>query len=89
MSLLQIFDPKARPTPIGIDLGTTNSLVAWVADGAPQSVLDCDNSPLLPSVVHYLAAGGVVVGNEARAKAALAPARDPLVGEALHGPRRG
>jgi molecular chaperone HscA len=73
MSLLQIFDPKARPTPIGIDLGTTNSLVAWVADGAPQSVLDCDNSPLLPSVVHYLAAGGVVVGNEARAKAALAP----------------
>jgi molecular chaperone HscA len=73
MSLLQIFDPKARPTPIGIDLGTTNSLVAWVVDGAPQCVLDCDNSPLLPSVVHYLSAGGVVVGGEARAKAVLAP----------------
>ena len=38
MGLLQIFDPVAQPTPIGIDLGTTNSLVAWVvgrAMGAP------------------------------------------------------
>ena len=49
MGLLQIFDPAARPTPIGIDLGTTNSLVAYTVEG------------------------GVVVGNEARAKAALHP----------------
>jgi molecular chaperone HscA len=66
MALLQIFDPKARPTPIGIDLGTTNSLVAWVADGRPQSVLDCDNDPLLPSVVAYLPDGQVIVGKAAR-----------------------
>ncbi len=66
MGLLQIFDPNARPTPIGIDLGTTNSLVAWVADGSPLSVLDCDNDPLVPSVVAYLPDGEVIVGKAAR-----------------------
>ena len=65
MALLQIFDPKARPTPVGIDLGTTNSLVAWVADGKPMCVLDCDSDPLLPSVVAYMADGQVVVGKQA------------------------
>jgi molecular chaperone HscA len=66
MGLLQIFDPKARPTPVGIDLGTTNSLVAWVADGTPMSVLDCDNDPLVPSVVAYMPDGQVIVGKAAR-----------------------
>ena len=33
MALFEIFDPKAPPRPIGIDLGTTNSLVAYVKDG--------------------------------------------------------
>ncbi len=66
MGLLQIFDPTARPTPIGIDLGTTNSLVAWVADGKPLSVLDCDNDPLVPSVVAYMPDGRVIVGKAAR-----------------------
>ncbi len=73
MALLQIFDPKAAPTPIGIDLGTTNSLVAYVVDGAPVCVTDCDLSPLLPSVVHYGPQGEVLVGREARAKAAQHP----------------
>ena len=93
MALLQIFDPKARPTPIGIDLGTTNSLVAWVFDGAPQCVLDCDSCPLLPSVVHYLSAGGVVVGgaaagpsspaqdDKAAARATQATMREVLIGD--------
>ena len=40
--LFEIFDPKAPPRPIGIDLGTTNSLVAYVQDGVPHAVLDCD-----------------------------------------------
>jgi molecular chaperone HscA len=66
MGLLQIFDPQARPTPIGIDLGTTNSLVAWVGDGMPMTVLDCDNDPLVPSVVAYLPDGQVIVGKAAR-----------------------
>jgi molecular chaperone HscA len=78
MALLQIFDPVAPPTPIGIDLGTTHSLVAYMVDGRPECVLDCDQSPLLPSVVHYLEHGGVMVGTEAKGKAALHP-RETLV----------
>ncbi len=78
MALLQIFDPKARPEPIGIDLGTTNSLVAHVVDGRATCVLDCDLSPLLPSVVHYASHGGVLVGAEARDLAAEHP-RETLV----------
>lgn len=66
MALLQIFDPKAPPIPIGIDLGTTNSLVAWVNDGRPQCIVDCDNDPLLPSVVAYMPDGRVIVGKAAR-----------------------
>jgi molecular chaperone HscA len=70
MGLLQIHDPKAAPTPIGIDLGTTNSLVAHVtATGAPTTILDCDNDALVPSVVHYAADGRVLVGKEALALA--------------------
>ncbi|MBI5515909.1 MAG: Fe-S protein assembly chaperone HscA [Deltaproteobacteria bacterium] len=73
MALLQIFDPKAPPTPIGIDLGTTHSLVARVVDGRPECLLDCDLQALLPSAVHYRADGDVVVGREALALAAEAP----------------
>jgi molecular chaperone HscA len=67
MGLLQIFDPAAKPTPIGIDLGTTNSLVAWVQDGHPTAVLDCDDDPLVPSVVAFLPDGQTIVGKEALA----------------------
>jgi molecular chaperone HscA len=40
--LLEIFDPKARLAPIGIDLGTTNSLVARVRDGEAVVIADCN-----------------------------------------------
>ncbi|MBL8603661.1 MAG: Fe-S protein assembly chaperone HscA [Myxococcales bacterium] len=73
MALLQIFDPKAKPAPIGIDLGTTHSLVARVVDNRPECLITCDGSPLLPSVVHYMEHGGVLVGSEALRKAALFP----------------
>ena len=79
MSFLQIGDPAAAPRPIGIDLGTTNSLVAWVTPmGEATAIRDCDGAPLVPSVVHYRADGGVVVGSDA---AALAPdfPRDTIV----------
>ena len=60
MSLLEIFDPKARPRPIGIDLGTTNSLVARVRDGKPYVIADCDQERLVPSAVYYDDRGGVI-----------------------------
>jgi molecular chaperone HscA len=66
--LLDIFDPKAAPRPIGIDLGTTNSIVACVRDGAPVALTTCDGAPLLPSVVHYAKGGVVQVGRAAKAQ---------------------
>jgi molecular chaperone HscA len=75
--LFEIFDPKARPRPIGIDLGTTNSLVACVRNERPEAIADCDQEVLLPSVVAY---GGkeVLVGRVAQARAADHP-RDTIV----------
>ena len=77
MALLQIFDPKAAPAPIGIDLGTTHSLVARVVDGRAECIGDCDNEVLVPSVVHYGPQGAPVVGREARAIASMHP-RDTI-----------
>ena len=62
--LLEIFDPKAPPRAIGIDLGTTNSLVAYVKNERPVAIKDCDQVALLPSVVHY--GDMVVVGRSAQ-----------------------
>jgi len=79
MALLQIHDPKAKPRAIGIDLGTTNSLVAHVtATGEPVAVRDCDDDPLVPSVVHYAADGRVLVGKDALALAEQYP-EDTLI----------
>ncbi|MCA9586566.1 MAG: Fe-S protein assembly chaperone HscA [Myxococcales bacterium] len=78
-ALFEIFDPKAAPKPIGIDLGTTNSLVAWVdANGKPMVARDCDDVSLVPSVVHYRADGGVVVGRGAQLLASEHP-RETIV----------
>ena len=73
--LLDIFDPKAPPQAIGIDLGTTNSIVAHVRDGKPVPLVTCDGSALLPSVVHYGAEGSVLVGRNAVAYATREPER--------------
>jgi molecular chaperone HscA len=63
---LQISDPAGRPTPIGVDLGTTNSLVAYMPPvGAPVALRDCDDEALVPSVVGYRDDGSVVVGRDA------------------------
>jgi molecular chaperone HscA len=75
MALLQIHDPAAAPKPIGIDLGTTNSLVAHVtATGEPVALRDCDNEALIPSVVHYTEDKRVLVGRDALAQAESFPA---------------
>lgn len=78
MALLEIFDPKAAPRPIGIDLGTTNSLVARMRDGKPAVIEDCNGDGLLPSVVYYDARGTVIVGHDAK-KLALSFPRETIV----------
>jgi molecular chaperone HscA len=70
MALLQITepgqsqDPHQRMRAAGIDLGTTNSLIAGVRGGVTETLADHDGSHLLPSVVRYTDAG-VVVGLDA------------------------
>src|SRR6266513_1847507 len=79
MALLQISEPGQSPEPhrhrlaVGIDLGTTNSLVAAVRNGISVVLNDHDGHALLPSIVRYLRDGGVAVGREAEAELA----RDP------------
>jgi molecular chaperone HscA len=94
MALLQIAEPGRSAAPhqhrlaVGIDLGTTNSLVASVRSGLPTVLPDEQQRLLLPSVVHYAADGGVVVGHEARALALADPlntigSAKRLIGRAL------
>lgn len=76
MALLQIAEPGQSQAPhqhklaIGIDLGTTHSLVATVQSGLPRVLPAEDGSLLLPSVVRYLADASVIVGEAARQAAA-------------------
>jgi Fe-S protein assembly chaperone HscA len=53
---------------VGIDLGTTNSLVAIVEDGAPLVIAGPDGSKLVPSVIYFDETGSVLVGNGAKEK---------------------
>ena len=79
MALLQISEPGMAPAPhqrrlaVGIDLGTTNSLVAAVRSGVPDVLPDEAGHVLLPSVVRYLANGGRRIGRAAKAEAATDP----------------
>ena len=79
MALLQISEPGESPAPhqhklaVGIDLGTTNSLVATVRSGVATVIGDALGRPLLPSVVHYLADSEPVVGYEAQTRQASDP----------------
>jgi molecular chaperone HscA len=63
---------------IGIDLGTTHSLVAHVRDASPVSLADAEGRVLLPSAVRYRSDGAPVVGWEALTAAAQYP-RDTIV----------
>jgi molecular chaperone HscA len=71
--LLQIHEPGATPLPhqaegsiaVGIDLGTTNSVVAIALDGKPEVLRDHAGRGLVPSVVAYPCAGAVAVGEDA------------------------
>jgi molecular chaperone HscA len=77
--LLQVGDPLKRGTPVGIDLGTTHSLVARVVGSRPECMpVDDDRGRLLPSIVHFDASGLPTVGKRARALAEQYP-RDTIV----------
>ncbi len=78
MALLQITEPGKSAAPhqhklaVGIDLGTTNSLVATVRNGQSEILADEQERPLLPSVVHFQKEN-VIVGYEAGAMASQDP----------------
>lgn len=75
MSLLQIAEPGMSTAPhahrlaAGIDLGTTNSLVASVRSGVPETLADEAGRHILPSVVRYRAGADPVVGEVAKSAA--------------------
>jgi molecular chaperone HscA len=79
MALLQIAEPGESAAPhehrlaVGIDLGTTNSLVATVRSGMSVVLNDAVGRPLLPSVVAYAVDGSVEVGYDAEAKQSIDP----------------
>ncbi|HDR1100550.1 TPA: Fe-S protein assembly chaperone HscA [Pasteurella multocida] len=78
MALLQIAEPGQSASPhqhklaVGIDLGTTNSLIATVRSGQVDILLDEKERPLLPSVVHF-EQDNVIVGYEAAELASQSP----------------
>jgi molecular chaperone HscA len=79
MALLQISEPGQSPAPhqqrlaVGIDLGTTNSLVATVRSGVATVLPDAQGRALLPSIVRYHKEGRVEVGYAAQARQAEDP----------------
>jgi len=76
MALLQISEPGMSPAPhqarlaVGIDLGTTNSLVATIRSGVATVLPDAHGRPLLPSIVRYFPDGRAEVGYAAQARQA-------------------
>lgn len=79
MALLQISEPGMSAAPhqhklaVGIDLGTTNSLVATVRSAMSTVLQDDHGHALLPSVVRYTPDGAVIVGHEAQAQQSIDP----------------
>ncbi|MFO1328622.1 MAG: Fe-S protein assembly chaperone HscA [Rubrivivax sp.] len=79
MALLQISEPGQTPDPhqrriaVGIDLGTTHSLVAALRHGVAECLPDAQGRVLLPSVVRYLGDGRRQIGDDARQQQAEDP----------------
>jgi molecular chaperone HscA len=79
MALLQISEPGGAPDPhqrrvaVGIDLGTTHSLVAAVRHGVAECLPDEHGRVILPSAVRYLSGGGRQIGHAALAQASIDP----------------
>lgn len=79
MALLQLSEPGQSPDPhsrrvaVGIDLGTTHSLVAALRHGHAESLPDDEGRVLLPSIVRYRADGRLDIGHAAQARQAEDP----------------
>jgi molecular chaperone HscA len=79
MALLTISEPGMAPAPhqrrlaVGIDLGTTNSLVAAMRNGVAEVLPDEEGRVLLPSAVHYRADGTAGIGHDALAQRSADP----------------
>ncbi|MDO8441075.1 MAG: Fe-S protein assembly chaperone HscA, partial [Polaromonas sp.] len=83
MALLQISEPGQTPDPhqrriaVGIDLGTTHSLVASVRNGVAECLPDAQGRVLLPSVVRYLVDETGAIGRQTGFDALAAQVQDP------------
>tara|TARA_R110001583_G_scaffold16561_16_gene67890 strand:- start:653 stop:2509 length:1857 start_codon:yes stop_codon:yes gene_type:complete len=79
MALLQIAEPGLSAAPhqhklaVGIDLGTTNSLVATVRSGVANALVDKNNQDMLPSVIHYGDNQQITTGVEAQQQLLIDP----------------
>ena len=96
MALLQISEPGAAPDPhqrriaVGIDLGTTHSLVAAVRHGVAECLPDAQGRVILPSAVRYLPRAAAPPDRRRGAgRRGRRPAQHHRLGQALHGPRPG
>ena len=74
-----------RETIVGIDLGTTNSLVAWCDESGPRVLRDADGARMVPSAVRFGTGQGPVVGHVARKEAHLHRADTALGAKRLMG----
>lgn len=68
---------KNKENPIvGIDLGTTNSLIAYMKEGSPYAIAGMDSKhTIVPSIIHFAEGGDVMVGEEAKKMLILHPER--------------
>ena len=73
---------------LGIDLGTTNSVVSIIQDGKPVPLRDARGQAILPSVVGLDSHGQLLVGQAARNQALVAPEADRAVDQTQDGPGR-
>jgi len=79
MALLQISEPGQSTEPhqhklaAGIDLGTTNSLIATVRSGKAETLADANGKHTVPSVVHYMSDDNFEVGHKAKEQQAIEP----------------
>ncbi|KKW67344.1 molecular chaperone HscA [Lampropedia cohaerens] len=91
MALMQIAEPDQSLDPhqfklaVGIDLGTTHSLVAALRNGVPECLPDAHGRVLLPSAVHYRASGSPAIGYAALEAAAVDPANTIVSAKRLIG----